>query len=182
MDTGRVGRTVNLGRGQIVPYPEPSSPEATAIGKANRRTDTKPEVALRSALHALGLRFRKDLLIRAGGVRSRADIVFTRGRVAVYVDGCFWHACPEHFHMPKSNPAYWEPKLQANVDRDERVTQALEGDGWTVVRVWEHQPVDEVVRLVVAALHAAGHKRADVLVAAGALDDAPMSRVGGGRS
>lgn len=116
---------MNLGRGQVVPYPEPTSAAATKIGKANKRTDTKAEVRLRSALHATGLRFRKDMLIRAGDVRTRPDIVFTRAKVAVFVDGCFWHCCPEHFHMPKTNLAYWGPKLAANVARDARVTKAL---------------------------------------------------------
>jgi DNA mismatch endonuclease (patch repair protein) len=159
-------RSVNLGRGVIVPYPEPTSPEATAIGKANRRADTKCEVRLRQALHALGLRFRKDLLIRAGSVRTKADVVFTRARVAVFVDGCFWHVCPEHFHMPKSNLGYWEPKLRANVERDERATAALEGDGWEVVRIWEHVPPDDAAEVVVARLVEAGHPTAARLAVA----------------
>lgn len=133
------GRTVNLGGGQVVPYPEPTSAAATKIGKANKRVDSKAEVRLRSALHAMGLRFRKDLLIRAGGVRTHPDIVFTKAKVAVFVDGCFWHMCPEHFHMPKTNLDYWVPKLHANVARDARVTAALEADGWKVVRIWEHE-------------------------------------------
>ncbi len=168
-----VARTVNLGRGRIVPYPEPSTAEATAIGKANRRTDTKCEVALRSALHALGLRFRKDMLIRAGEVRSRADVVFTKVRLAVYVDGCFWHVCPDHFHMPKSNLGYWEPKLAANVERDEWVTRALRADGWSVLRLWEHVDPDEAAALVVAALAEFGHPRATAVQAAGRLADTP---------
>ncbi|HXH59136.1 very short patch repair endonuclease [Iamia sp.] len=161
-----MGRTVNLGRGQIVPYPEPSSPEATAVGKANRRTGTKPEVELRRALHATGLRFRKDLLIRAGGTRTRADVVFPKQRLAVFVDGCFWHVCPEHFHMPKTNLGYWEPKLQANIERDARVSKGLSADGWQVVRCWEHVGVDDAVRVVAAALVGLGHVRAGELLAA----------------
>lgn len=147
-------RTVNLGRGQIVPYPEPSSAAATKIGKANRRTDTKPEVRLRSALHRQGMRFRKDLLIRVGTVRVHPDVVFTRRKVAVFVDGCFWHGCPDHQVVPKSNRDYWVPKLQANVARDRRVDAALIDAGWAVVRIWEHASVDaaaERVRAVVCA-------------------------------
>jgi DNA mismatch endonuclease Vsr len=111
---GSAGRTVNLGGGLIVPYPEPTSPAATKIGKANLRTGTKPEVELRSALHRAGLRFRKDLLIQVAGIRVRPDVVFTRRKVAVFVDGCFWHGCPDHQHLPKSNQDYWIPKLRAN--------------------------------------------------------------------
>ena len=88
-----------------MPYPEPKDAAATEVGKGNRRTDTKPEVRLRSALHRRGLRFRKDLPIRAGAVRVRPDIVFTRGAVAVFVDGCFWHGCPEHQVVPEEQPA-----------------------------------------------------------------------------
>src|SRR5690606_29010965 len=111
-------RYVALSGGRRVPYPEPTTAAATRIGKGNRRTGTKPEVRLRSELHCRGRRFRKDLLIRAAGVRTHADVVFTRQRLAVFVDGCFWHCCPEHGSSPKSNTAYWEPKLRANVDRD----------------------------------------------------------------
>ena len=86
-----------------MPYPVPTSEAASRIGRANRRTDTKPEQRLRSLLHRRGLRFRKDLLVRSGGVRTHVDIVFTRQRLAVFVDGCFWHSCPEHGTSPKSN-------------------------------------------------------------------------------
>jgi DNA mismatch endonuclease (patch repair protein) len=145
---------VNLGRGLVVPYPEPRDANATAIGKANRRRDTKPEVVLRSALHRRGLRFRNDLLLRCGGVKVRPDIVFTKRRVAVFVDGCFWHGCPDHMHMPKSNQDYWVPKLNRNMERDRRVDLALEADGWTVVRVWEHDELAEAVERVIAAVDA----------------------------
>ena len=135
----------------------PPAPRPPRSGKANRRTETKCEVDLRRTLHARGLRFRKDLLIRADGVRTHADVVFTSVRLAVFVDGCFWHVCPDHFHMPKSNLAYWEPKLAANVERDRRVDAALRDDGWTVLRLWEHAPTDEAVATVVRVLAAFGH-------------------------
>lgn len=150
-------RTVNLGRGQLVPYPEPTSAAATKFGRANRRTDTKPEQALRRELHRTGLRFRKDHLVRAGGLRTRADIVFGPARVAVFVDGCYWHMCSEHFKQPKRNVAYWEPKLAANVARDRRVDAALAADGWTVLRVWEHEPIALAAARVVEVLDRAGH-------------------------
>lgn len=149
---------MSLGKGRIVPYPEPTSSAATKVGKANRRVDTKAEMRLRSELHAMGLRFRKDLLIRADDVRTRADIVFTKHRIAVYVDGCFWHMCPQHGTVPRTNPDYWVPKLEANAARDIRVTEALERDGWTVIRVWEHQidaAVGTAARSIAAVIRAA---------------------------
>lgn len=130
---------MSLGGGVRVPYPEPSGAAATRIGRANRRTDTKPEVQLRSALHRRGLRFRKDQLLRLGDVRVRPDVVFTRRRVAVFVDGCFWHCCPTHSTIPRSNRDYWVPKLGANVKRDRRVDAALREHGWLVLRFWEHE-------------------------------------------
>jgi DNA mismatch endonuclease (patch repair protein) len=72
-------------------------------------------------------------------VAVRPDIVFTRRRVAVFVDGCFWHCCPEHQHVPNRNRAYWVPKLAANGNRDRRVDEALIAAGWIVIRVWEHE-------------------------------------------
>jgi DNA mismatch endonuclease (patch repair protein) len=141
-------RTVNLGRGLVVPYPEPTSSAATKIGKANRRRDTKPEVMLRSELHRQGFRFRKDFLLRVGHVRVRPDIVFPRRRIVVFVDGCFWHGCPLHASIPKVNRAYWEPKLAANINRDSRVDAALRNGGWTVVRAWEHDDVGDVAEWV----------------------------------
>lgn len=128
-----------MGNGIRLPYAEPTSPAATAMGKANRRSDTKPEMALRSELHRRGLRFRKDLPIRVEGHRPiRPDVVFTKKRVAVFVDGCFWHRCEEHCVIPKSNVDYWEPKLEANARRDQMVSSLLQSEGWTVIRVWEH--------------------------------------------
>jgi DNA mismatch endonuclease (patch repair protein) len=120
--------------------------------QGNRRTDTAPEVSLRRALHARGLRFRKDHIVRAGDSRAKADVVFTRRRVAVFVDGCFWHGCPMHCRMPARNRAYWEAKIGRNRDRDARVTSALTNAGWRVVRVWEHEPLDQGVARVQAAL------------------------------
>jgi DNA mismatch endonuclease (patch repair protein) len=87
--------------------------------RANRRTDTKPELALRHALHRLGYRYRKDYRLDLdGGRRVRPDIAFTARKVAVFVDGCFWHACPEHGSKPRANEWYWGPKLIKNVERD----------------------------------------------------------------
>jgi DNA mismatch endonuclease, patch repair protein len=134
------------------PYPTPTSTAVTAVMRANRKVGSKPETQLRSALHQLGYRFRKNLEIQAGDVRVRPDIVFTRQRLAVFVDGCFWHRCPTHGTRPRVNTSYWGPKLERNVSRDRRVTAALENEGWFVLRIWEHEPLDEAVRLVNAAL------------------------------
>jgi DNA mismatch endonuclease, patch repair protein len=134
------GRTVALGGGLRVPYPEPKDGAATSVGKGNRRSGTKAEVALRSSLHRRGLRFRKDFPVRVGPGRPvRPDVVFTRARVAVFVDGCFWHGCPEHQVIPRSNRDYWVPKLRRNTDRDREVDDALTGVGWRVIRIWEHE-------------------------------------------
>jgi DNA mismatch endonuclease, patch repair protein len=134
------------------PYPLPMNPGRSANMKANRRTDTKPELALRSALHALGYRYRKDYRLDLPLRRVRPDIAFTGRKVAVFVDGCFWHACPEHGSKPKNNEWYWSPKLARNVERDRAVDAALADAGWTVVRLWEHVPVTEAVAAVVAAV------------------------------
>lgn len=138
-------RQVNLGGGVLVPYPEPLNEAASKIGRANPRAGTKPEVRVRSAVHRRGLRFRKDLLLRVGSVRVRPDLVFTRWKVAVFIDGCFWHQCPDHGRVPTRNRAYWAPKLQANVERDRRVDALLSNEGWLLVRAWEHEDVDVVV-------------------------------------
>jgi DNA mismatch endonuclease, patch repair protein len=103
------------------------------------RRDTKPELALRRAVWRLGLRYRVDVAPLPG--RRRADLVFTRARVAVYVDGCFWHSCPTHATIPKANRDWWITKLAANVQRDRDTDQRLAKAGWTVIRVWEHEDV-----------------------------------------
>lgn len=146
-------RVVSVGNGLRLPYAEPSSPAASAMGRANRRSDTKPETDLRSALHRRGLRFRKDLPIRLPNARPiRPDVVFTRRRIAVFVDGCFWHRCPKHYVAPKSNIAYWEPKLAANTVRDRFVDALLLKHEWTVVRVWEHEPSEAAAGRIAAVV------------------------------
>ena len=136
-------------------HPLPSSAAASATMRANRRRDTTPELRLRSALHRLGWRFRVDLPVEAAGRRVRPDIVFTRRRVAVFVDGCFWHACPEHGQRPRANASYWEPKLRRNVERDQADTNSLESAGWKVLRLWEHESAHDAVTAVQAVLKAA---------------------------
>ena len=104
------------------------------------RRDTRPELSLRRELWRRGLRYRVDTA-PASGIRRRADLVFSRARVAVFVDGCFWHCCPEHATTPKANGIWWSKKLVANVERDRDTDHRLNDAGWVAVRVWEHEPI-----------------------------------------
>ncbi|NEW34858.1 very short patch repair endonuclease [Nocardia cyriacigeorgica] len=115
-----------------------------------RRAGTAPELALRRELHRRGLRYFVDRApIR--GQRRRADVVFPRLRVAVYVDGCFWHSCPQHATHPKNNAEWWADKLAANVARDRATDDALAAAGWQVIRIWEHEdPVAAADRIAAA--------------------------------
>lgn len=138
------------------PILEPPTDGRRRNMQAIRRTDTKPEVALRALLHRQGLRFRKDLRLDFSEGRVRPDIVFTRAKVAIFVDSCFWHVCPQHGSVPKRNTAYWEPKLRGNAARDRRDDRLLMSQGWTVVRVWEHEPSEVAVARVIGALSRRG--------------------------
>lgn len=131
-----------------MPYPFPTSPAATAAMRANRRVDTKPEVRLRSALHRLGLRFRKDFPIATDERWLRVDLAFPRQRLVVFVDGCFWHGCPIHCRVPKANADYWIPKIKGNIERDRATDRDLARLGWRVLRIWEHEPLDGAVAQV----------------------------------
>jgi len=115
-----------------------------------RRRDTLPEMRLRTSLHAAGLRYKVDHSIE--GVH--ADVVFTKCRVAVFVDGCFWHACPRHGSMPTSNRSYWGPKLRENRKRDLRQTVRPRRAGWEVIRIWEHDcaPIERAARRIERAV------------------------------
>lgn len=118
--------------------------------RRNRRRDSRPERAVRSALHRAGLRFRVDYPVRLEQRLVRPDVVFTRARLAVFVDGCFWHCCPDHGTEPRSNTGYWDAKLISNVQRDRAVDEALGAEGWLVIRAWEHEnPVDVADRVAV---------------------------------
>jgi DNA mismatch endonuclease (patch repair protein) len=111
-------------------------------------------MALRSELHRRGLRYRIHRPIE-GLVRIRPDVVFVAARVAVFVDGCFWHRCPEHASDPKANARWWREKLARNVDRDRRTDSALKALGWKVMRVWEHEDPVAAARRVQAAIEVA---------------------------
>lgn len=119
--------------------PPASSHTARRTMQANRRVNTGPERRVRSVLHHMGLRFRKDMRLDLEGGRVRPDIVFTRAKIAVFVDGCYWHSCPQHGARPKANAEFWSAKLARNVARDRRADDVLDAAGWTVLRVWEHE-------------------------------------------
>ncbi|MGY1784688.1 very short patch repair endonuclease [Geodermatophilus sp. SYSU D00698] len=145
--------------GQEAGRPMPLNAGRSRNMQANRRVDSRPERLLRSALHARGYRFRKDLRLDLPNARVRPDIVFTRRKVAVFVDGCFWHVCPQHGRQPDRNQWYWSPKLQRNVERDRRADSALKASGWTVVRVWEHETLEAALQTVLQAVDMSGTVR-----------------------
>lgn len=118
--------------------PRPSSPETGERLARVRQANTAPEIALRRILHARGLRYRVQIPLLKKPRRT-ADIVFTRNKVAVFVDGCFWHGCPEHATWPKSNAKFWKDKIEANRARDRDTDRRLKADGWRVMRIWEHE-------------------------------------------
>ena len=120
--------------------------------EANRSRDTKPEVLVRSALHRAGLRFRKDHRVVVPTTSVRVDVLFPGQRLALFIDGCFWHGCAQHLQWPKANGDWWRAKIEGNRARDRKVDAALTEAGWTVLRVWEHEPPDAVVARVIAAL------------------------------
>ncbi len=128
--------------------PFSSSPAIRVRMQNQRMRDTKPEMELRRRLHKMGLRYRVDRKI-VTGTHRRVDIVFPAPRVAVFVDGCFWHGCLEHgAHVPSVNQWYWPDKIERNRNRDRDTDMRLRNDGWLVVRVWEHDdPRDAAARV-----------------------------------
>lgn len=130
--------------------PPASSHAALSRMRTARGRDTEPEMALRRCLHAHGLRFRIDAAILPG-LRRRADIVFPGAKVAVFVDGCFWHFCPIHRTFPKANADWWAEKLRRNRRRDLDTNRRLRKVGWHVERIWEHElPSEAAVRIITA--------------------------------
>ena len=129
---------------------------------ANRRRDTSIELAVRRLLHAAGARYRVDFAPDPTSRRRRADIVFTRAKVAVFMDGCFWHGCPEHFVPPRSNTEYWGPKIARNMERDRETTERLEALRWTVMRFWEHEDPLEGAGTILEVLHRSRSSRSSV--------------------
>jgi DNA mismatch endonuclease (patch repair protein) len=131
--------------------PWASTPAVRQVMQGNRKRDTGPELAIRRAAHALGLRYlvaRRPL----PGRPWSADLVFPRLRLAVFVDGCYWHGCPQHFAPPRTNVGYWGPKIERNRSRDLVVSAELCQAGWMVLRVWEHEDPALAAHRVAAAV------------------------------
>jgi DNA mismatch endonuclease (patch repair protein) len=128
---------------QLPPAPAASSGAVRRTMRGNTFRDTRPELALRSALHQAGLRYRVGIR-PVPSIKARADVVFTRPRIAMFLDGCFWHGCPDHFTPPTCHEPYWTAKIARNRERDAAVTLALQTAGWSVVRVWEHESPGQV--------------------------------------
>lgn len=130
-----------------------STPAVRASMRANRSRDTKPELLLRRALHAKGYRYRVACR-PLPELRRTADLVFTRAKVAVFVDGCFWHGCPTHHRLAKRNREYWEQKVQKNRQRDSEVDAKLAEAGWLALRIWEHEDAASASSRVAEAVNA----------------------------
>lgn len=135
--------------------------------RANKRRDTSIEVAVRRQIYARGLRYRVDFPPIAGLPR-RADIAFPSLRLAIFIDGCFWHRCELHFREPRTNVEYWGPKIDANVVRDADTTKKLEDAGWVVQRYWEHEAAIDIAIRVAVEVAALRHRRKALLVSAAA--------------
>ena len=119
----------------------------------NRNRDTEPEKAIRSLVHAAGLRYR--VCARPlPNLRRTADLVFRPAKVAVFIDGCYWHGCPQHYVPPKTNPQYWSGKIARNVARDRDTDERLSAVGWVVLRFWEHEPPHECMLRIVSTVSA----------------------------
>ncbi len=131
--------------------PWASSEETAARMRAQLRRDTQPEIALRRKLHALGLRYRVNHPL-PGIPRRRADLLFASSRVVVFVDGCFWHGCPQHGHIPKVNSWYWPDKIERNRLRDRDTDERLRALGWQSLRIWEHEVSQNAAARVAAAV------------------------------
>lgn len=133
------------------PTPQASSPATAKVMRRTGRRDTQPELKLRRALHRRGLRFLVDATPEGMNKRRRVDVLLRGARLAVFVDGCFWHTCPEHAHLPKSNRQWWQRKLEGVVSRDRDTDAELTAANWLVVRVWEHEDpeiaADRIARL-----------------------------------
>lgn len=153
----RVVHTRDVGRRRR--YPDALSESVSRIMQANPRLDTGPERSVRSRLYRDGFRYRKDFRIRIARATTRPDVAFVGLKVAAFIDGCFWHACPRHGSTPKHNAWYWGPKLRRNRARDRAATTALRTLGWTVIRAWEHDSPSVVAARIAAAVRRARVRR-----------------------
>jgi DNA mismatch endonuclease, patch repair protein len=137
-----------------VPRPDRAANEGVRKSmRSNKGRDTRPELALRRAVHALGLRYRVSVRpLKA--VRRTADLVFTRAKVAVFLDGCFWHGCPEHHTKAATNADFWAEKVHRTRERDRETDRLLTEAGWKVIRIWEHEDPQQAARTVAAEVMA----------------------------
>ncbi len=138
-----------------------SSPAVRAVMQANKGRDTRPELAVRSAVHAEGMRYRVGVR-PIPQVRRTADLVFPKAKVAVFVDGCFWHGCPQHHRPAKRNAEFWLTKIQGNIDRDSDTDRRLKNAGWRVVRVWEHEDPMEAAVAIKAVVRASSPRGSSI--------------------
>jgi len=134
--------------------PKPFSSTVSKNMSRMPRRDTRPELAARREMHSRGMRFRVS-----AALPGRPDIVLTRAKIAIFIDGCFWHACPEHGNIPKNNSLWWSEKLARNQRRDGEKDAALIAMGWSPLHFWEHEPVADVVDLIEAAWREATRRR-----------------------
>lgn len=137
--------------GAMSARPSASSASVRSRMSRQKRRDTQPELLVRQILHARGIRYRVNATPEPG-LRGKADIVWRGLRLAVYIDGCFWHGCPEHATRPKANEAWWAEKLDGNIERDRRTDRELMCRGWTVLRFWEHEQPATVADAICATL------------------------------
>lgn len=135
--------------------PTASSAQVRANMRRQKRRDTGCEMAVRRLLHSAGVRYRVDFR-PFQDQRFRADIGWKGRKLAVFIDGCFWHGCPIHGNIPKSNAAWWIEKFRANADRDRRTDETLRLRGWAVLRFWEHEPPEEVAATILERLRSEG--------------------------
>jgi len=129
-----------------------SSEVTRRVMQSNRGRDTGPELRLRRLLHAMGLRYRVGLRA-VPDLRRTIDIAFTKQRIAVFVDGCFWHGCPTHSHSVKTNTSFWTDKITKNIARDLDTNEVLRARGWTVIRFWEHVDPEDSANQVAELVH-----------------------------
>ncbi|WP_234334582.1 very short patch repair endonuclease [Streptomyces sp. NRRL B-1347] len=131
--------------------PSASSPAVAARMSRQASRDTAQELAVRRLLHGKGLRYRVHVPV-AGMPRRTMDVAFGKLRIAVFLDGCFWHGCPEHATSPRANAQWWRSKLDRNMARDLETTNHLRSEGWTVLRFWEHEPAEAIADRVAATV------------------------------
>ncbi|CQR63857.1 NaeI very short patch repair endonuclease [Streptomyces leeuwenhoekii] len=129
----------------------PSSPDVSARMSRQPSKDTRVELAVRRLLHAAGMRYNVEYPV-PGMPRRRMDVAFPRLKIAVLIDGCFWHGCPRHATQPKANAEWWRNKLDRNMARDRETTEHLVAEGWTVLRFWEHEAPEDVAVRVAATV------------------------------